>query len=330
MSWMGILATVTPALLFAAALPLSIWAMRGKCIDDHPVCRRCRFDLIGLPAGRAVCSECGSHLNTYRAIQLGNRVKRAQVLQFALPVLALTTIWNAGTAYVTLRGIDLNRYKPFWLLRVEATSHDLPARDRALATLYGRWTRSELNDSQLHRLVRDALDIQGDLRHPWHWLWAQLIEDQRSAGRVSDVLWQRYYRQAAQSAFDVKVERASDSDIWCVQLLTKPARVFASSIMKCQDHLYFEGIATTHRSRLRWLPLIPAASGGPGEARQGLFAAPYPRGTRGRLELSIDTFAADYDPRREQRRSIVSLTLQYEIGAQGQTVIFGGVSPGIR
>jgi ribosomal protein L37E len=37
--------------------------MRGRRVgDDHPFCRRCGFDLFGLPPGRDVCTECGADL----------------------------------------------------------------------------------------------------------------------------------------------------------------------------------------------------------------------------------------------------------------------------
>ncbi|HYO10382.1 MAG TPA: hypothetical protein VER17_15540 [Tepidisphaeraceae bacterium] len=44
------------------ALVLLVLGMRGRRVDDHPVCRRCGFDLVGPPGGTATCSECGADL----------------------------------------------------------------------------------------------------------------------------------------------------------------------------------------------------------------------------------------------------------------------------
>jgi len=36
---------------------------RGRRIDNHPWCRKCRFDLHGLWPGAARCPECGIDLD---------------------------------------------------------------------------------------------------------------------------------------------------------------------------------------------------------------------------------------------------------------------------
>src|SRR5215207_8227474 len=51
-------------------------ARHGRPIDDHPICRRCGFDLIGLPQDVHRCSECGRDLREPRAIIQGRRVRQ--------------------------------------------------------------------------------------------------------------------------------------------------------------------------------------------------------------------------------------------------------------
>src|SRR3954449_11905348 len=67
--------------LLAAAIPLGAMAIalivlrrgaRGRRIDDHPLCRKCRYDLFGLPAPTA-CPECGADLTKPAAVVIGNR-----------------------------------------------------------------------------------------------------------------------------------------------------------------------------------------------------------------------------------------------------------------
>lgn len=45
------LAVASVAATDAIASGVSIWAWRGRKVDDHLLCRRCGFDLIGKPEG---------------------------------------------------------------------------------------------------------------------------------------------------------------------------------------------------------------------------------------------------------------------------------------
>ena len=52
-----LLSTVIGASLIAIAV-----GMHGRAIDNHPVCRRCGFDLIGIWPDATICSDCGQSL----------------------------------------------------------------------------------------------------------------------------------------------------------------------------------------------------------------------------------------------------------------------------
>src|SRR4030095_1839286 len=108
-----ILAWIIPALLGIALL----WrGLRGRRIDDHPLCRRCGYDLFGT-VEPANCPECGTKLESKRSVRLGHRKRRWVSLSLGLFVIALTT---AGTIlFVRARAshFDFNPYKPLWVLR---------------------------------------------------------------------------------------------------------------------------------------------------------------------------------------------------------------------
>ena len=103
-----------PALVVPAALWLIAWGWRGKRLDAHPVCRRCGFDLVGLPLGRRVCSECGNNLNRRRATRFGNRRRRWRAVALGAVPMALCATWFGAIGWVVLRGVDVNQYKPVW------------------------------------------------------------------------------------------------------------------------------------------------------------------------------------------------------------------------
>ncbi len=55
--------------------------LRGRRVGDHPHCRRCGFDLHGLPVGFGRCPECGATVETAggligSATQIGRRERR--------------------------------------------------------------------------------------------------------------------------------------------------------------------------------------------------------------------------------------------------------------
>lgn len=91
---------ITLSLLLVFAVMLVI-ALRGRRVDDHPLCARCRFDLIGVPEPK-VCSECGADLQAPRGrwvrrrpLVYGNRRRRRHLLHVsALCVLVL--VWQAS------------------------------------------------------------------------------------------------------------------------------------------------------------------------------------------------------------------------------------------
>src|SRR5690606_6583837 len=73
-SWLWLTA-MGVTMLGAALLSLGL---RGRRVNDHPICRKCGFDLVGREDldqtwGDAVCTECGADLKGRRAIVPGQR-----------------------------------------------------------------------------------------------------------------------------------------------------------------------------------------------------------------------------------------------------------------
>jgi hypothetical protein len=70
--------------LAMSAVAMVVFGWRGRQTDDHPICRRCGFDLSGKPSGVAICSECGSDVSKPTSIRVGHREHRGDLLQFTL------------------------------------------------------------------------------------------------------------------------------------------------------------------------------------------------------------------------------------------------------
>ncbi len=93
--------------LFAAAGALLLYrGLRGRRTDDHPLCRRCGFDLTGLPGGHPACPECGATLAAPQAVRVGHRARRPAPLAAGLALLLLTVGLAGGAGWAALRGVD--------------------------------------------------------------------------------------------------------------------------------------------------------------------------------------------------------------------------------
>src|SRR4051794_28985610 len=90
-----------PIVMFFSAIALLIAGLRGRRIDDHPLCRRCGFDLVGLPAQSVACSECGANLHDPRSVRTGHRARRGGMIALSLALLVPALLWIGAAGYAT-------------------------------------------------------------------------------------------------------------------------------------------------------------------------------------------------------------------------------------
>ncbi|QQE12951.1 hypothetical protein JD969_05690 [Planctomycetota bacterium] len=145
---------------------------RGKKVDDHPVCRKCRYDLIGVCSGELdalwgqACSECGKWLHNEKDIRIGNRQrsKFKVVLGLISFVICLSIIGGAG--YSITRNVGFKTFLPTWYLKLEANYPALLRYgDSSLNVLCYRIQYDLLSKEQISDLVDDAIDaIDGPAR----------------------------------------------------------------------------------------------------------------------------------------------------------------------
>src|SRR4051794_4758223 len=112
-----------PALAFASLLVFAAslaYALRGRRVDDHPICRGCGFDLFGKPDGSQRCAECGADLTHRRATRIGRRERRRGLARVAGSGVLLSVVALSGMGWIQVRGVDMQRHKPVWWLAREA------------------------------------------------------------------------------------------------------------------------------------------------------------------------------------------------------------------
>src|SRR5687767_396658 len=100
------LLVIVPSLVCLAAAAAVLYALRGRRVDDHPICHKCGFDLVGKPAASAVCSECGVDLGRKRSIRTGNRLRRRRLFALSLPVFLAAGGWLGVVGWGAAKGVD--------------------------------------------------------------------------------------------------------------------------------------------------------------------------------------------------------------------------------
>src|SRR5215212_1934318 len=108
------------ALCLLGGALLARYGWRGKLTDDHPTCRRCGFDLFGLPPQTPRCPECGAELSARRAIRLGHRKHSAMPLIGGTVLMAIAVFVGVALTVVQIDRIGIQSLKPVWLLDREA------------------------------------------------------------------------------------------------------------------------------------------------------------------------------------------------------------------
>ncbi len=127
-----------------AALGLLLLAAgrRGRRVNDHPLCRRCRYDLVGLSLpvpqtqAQARCPECGRSVRQPRDVRIGLRLRR--------PV----TAWAGAVVLLATAGIGWRLHKeplslaivPSWALLLNS-EHQWIAPDACIDELVLRYAQ---------------------------------------------------------------------------------------------------------------------------------------------------------------------------------------------
>ena len=183
---------------------------RGRPIDDHPVCRRCGFDLTGLPIGQGACPECGAGLTVSDAVQVGNRQRRPGLTYAGAAVAAFAALPLLTQLVLAAGHVDPIRIQPLWWVLRKATGHvggDL----KATGEILRRVRIGDLSPDQDRRLALTALRLQADLSRPWEPMWGDMVESLHAAGRLSAPDWQTYQTHSQPATFEVR-PRVADGD----------------------------------------------------------------------------------------------------------------------
>ncbi len=299
--------------VIAAALLLGLAltgiGVRGRRTDDHPLCRRCRFDLTGRPDGaERRCPECGADLARPRAVVVGHWRRRPDLLGGGLAVLLVAVGWGGWTAWAAAANVRWIEHAPVWYLLRRGTSADPATRSSALGELWARFCDKRLSTDGLDRTVAVGLAYQGDASKPWDRLWGVLIEAADTDGRLPTDLWQRYARQACAGTYTFRVRpRVRLGDPLPYELVSGPMRTasYGDGDLWCEP-VRLRLTWSANRVRITDGPAHTVAARRPGTTISGSVPEaqidPAWRPGPHTVHLSFDVNVGPLDPHREAFR----------------------------
>lgn len=189
-----------PVIPLLLGLWLAIRGWRGRRIDDHPLCRRCGYDLIasglGVEGGATKCPECGRDVTAAGSVRIGHRRTSKFALTLGILLLLVGLGGGGGLGYVQARGVNWNPYKPLWLLKREACGSNGTSAQLAVREILGRAQANRLSQSQIDSIVSEALLAQPNPNVKWYTWWGDAIELAWQAGKVSDATIIQYAKNA--------------------------------------------------------------------------------------------------------------------------------------
>lgn len=225
-----------------AGVLLILLGLRGKRLNDHPVCRQCRFDLQGAYPGVVTCPECGAGLKRDNSVRLGARRRRWVCFSTGLFITLFPLLAFAAIAFGLAAGRDLNAYKPMGLLLWEAR-HSSPTTSQAIAKqLLTRENNNKLANDQITRIALAAIDLQADPARPWCDEWGDLIENAHNKDLIDKDAYARFMRQTI--IFDCTSRpKVGPTDPIPLMLKVKELRIGASSQLMAMIHFDQASIA---------------------------------------------------------------------------------------
>lgn len=213
-----------------AGLLLLAMGLHGRRVDEHPICRRCRYDLRRL-GELSACPECGADLSGRRAVRIGHRRRRPALIVLGSLILLM------GLGGGTIVGVDLateiswQQYKPLWWLERERRSANANVSAAAEQEILRRLWNDDLSPTQIDAINSDILARQPDLNSIWNGFDPQFIERCIELGLVDEETIGLYLKQGLNINVSVTTrQRAHAGGPLPIYVHTGPNRIDFSKI----------------------------------------------------------------------------------------------------
>jgi hypothetical protein len=192
--------------ILVTGVALLIAGLRGRRVDDHPLCRRCGYDLVGNPSAE-ICTECGADLHRHNSVRIGHRRRRRALLAAGLVMTVPMLVLGGGLGVMWARGVDAAQYKPVWWLLRDGDD------DAAAKELNRRLSLGSLNNADITRVVTHVLAVQADRTKAWRPSWGDFIENARAASQIADPQWHAYLNGAIDFTLEARQRVHRDTGV---------------------------------------------------------------------------------------------------------------------
>jgi len=241
-------------MLFVFGGMLAWVGWRGRRVNDHPICRKCGFDLVGHAArlsppvaADARCPECGKNLGSAESIRIGQRVRRPRLLWLGLLLLLAGGLGVGAWTVAGVTATNWNTYKPTRLLVLEAENPSRTGVQGVYAELVARHAANptDFSSERSARLVAAVLKIQADRSALWYSEMGQMVEVLRVGGLVDDANWQTYARQAMAAVGVEAADEIEEGDALIVRATFAGGRASKLSSLSGLNQLASVAVGTT-------------------------------------------------------------------------------------
>ncbi len=243
---------IVAILIIVSSILLFILGWRGKRINSHPVCRKCKFDLYGGWPKSTTCPECGGDATTHpKGPRIGVRNKRPLFLLVSI-VLLLTGGGGIGfSIWGQISGYNWNQIKPDMWLEINTHSNDPDAVKNALIELTDRFADNAISVSRIQRLIDRGLTHQSDESVGWVSEWGALIEEAWAQQKLTYKQKQQY----ARAVINLRLETSGtiqENRPWEISLLHSGGRQGKSRIIGVKTqcaNIEIDQISTPNKHR---------------------------------------------------------------------------------
>ena len=173
----GIVVILSTLVLAGVVVVLRGW--RGRKVNDHPHCSRCRFDLVGIYPGVRTCPECGTGLEPARGrkgVRFGARARQRGVIACGMAIMLIAATPLGIFAYSAATGTSIVKHLPMGALELMANMGPRARADEAVVEITTRLRDQTLDQEQSKRAVALVLAFQAEETRVWTRAWADLLE----------------------------------------------------------------------------------------------------------------------------------------------------------
>ncbi len=168
----------------------------GRRVNDHPICRRCRFDLFGLDRTvKQKCPECGSDVSQSGQVVIGQRAKHKFTVIIALGILTVAAALTAVNLVPIVRSLDWIQVRPAAWLLSDARGNNAADETAAVSELARRIKVGKLSVKYFDEIVEMALAKQAVRSKPFAVPYGEVLDEALMSGQLDEEGKQEFLRQ---------------------------------------------------------------------------------------------------------------------------------------